>query len=192
MPGNQFLEIAGETNCIYLIRLSIKRMRCIDNDTLPVYKGSSIVQCVGRKHCLYKMCYALWPGVSVYFIIDDTRYLCSSHVQTCSVRCKKYDKNVKYLKFDGSNWSRGDWKNPYDIWFYHKWKRCEEEWIVPFEIRLIDTRIRNRTCYGYGDGIDIYRAGKEIEEYINPRRMHSRIRKRKINLYGSDNFLNNM
>ncbi len=166
-------------------------MKRLDNDMLPVYKGS--IRRVDQKHPLYRMCYSLSRGEKAYFIIDDTRYLCSRNVRTYfSKYCKEYDKTVKYYKFDGSKWSRGDWKNPHLLWNYERWIKSEDEWVVPFSIRFIDKCIRNFYCFGYGDGIKVYHKGEVMEERYDPQREHSRKRKRKLKLTGSDNFLDDM
>lgn len=168
---------------------SIDQAMSVDSDVLPVWYSKEL-RYVCKGHCLYNMCYSLRPGDVVYVIIGDSRYRCSRHVRTFSKYCKEYDKNVKYRKFDRKDFL---WKT------YGDYIKNIDDWIVPFDIRLIDKCTRNCCHYGYGDGIRVYhldeRSRKDIEmlkKKMDQQSMNWKYRKHCVKMYGSENFLDDL
>ncbi len=160
------------------------------NELLPVWYSKDLKH-VSKEHCLYRIVYSLIPGVQVYVIIGDARYKCSRHRKTFSDYCKEYDKNVKYYKFDVK---KRVWKHHGGLGDYLK---NIEDWIIPFDIRLIDICTRNRYHYGYGDGIRVYHWEEKKREkkpivVVDQRTKNWKYRKHAIRQYGSESFLEDM
>lgn len=162
----------------------MKRMS-LHNKVLPVWYCKCLKH-VRKDHCLYNICYLLRPGEEAYVVIGDARYKCSRHKQAIWKYCKEYDKNVRYRQFD---LKKNVWKcygNPVDYF--------ENDWIIPFTIRLIDKCTNNRHCYGYGDGkIRVYhwheKKKKRTIVHVDQQKITSKKRKHNIKLYGSENFM---
>lgn len=172
-------------------------MASLDNDVLPVWYCTDL-KYVEKDHCLYRMVYSLTPGEQVYVIIGDARYMCSRHELSFTRCCKEYDINIRYRKFDAKDFvwkeANADLSSP-----------LKNIWIVPFNIRFIDSCMRNRYQYGFQDGIQVYHSGCDLRvvehhdeddltkivpwDEAHNRSIHSKNRRYNVNPCGSEDFL---
>ena len=157
---------------------------------LPVWCSKDLMY-VTKDHCLYRMVHWLTPGKQVYVIIGDARYRCSRHERTYSDYCKEYDKTVKFYRFDVKDRL---WKHHGDLQDYLE---NIKDWVIPFDIRLIDIRARNRYHYGYEDGIRVYHWEEKKRKkipivYVDQQTKNWKYRKHNVNRCGSEDFFNDI